>query len=60
MRAAQRLSDEYYNRENRMELRRDLKAFEQARKHALPNLKGEVTLAETHTVARPILFLCAP
>lgn len=43
-----------------MELRRDLKAFEQARKHALPNLKGEVTLAETRTVARPILFLCAP
>ncbi|MDM5181369.1 hypothetical protein PO883_29755 [Massilia sp. DJPM01] len=52
------LGDFIYNREKRMELRRDLKTFEQARKQALPNLQGEITLAETQTVARPRMFLC--
>ncbi|HEX8614589.1 MAG TPA: hypothetical protein VF800_25195 [Telluria sp.] len=54
------LGDFIYTRDNRMELRRDLKAFEQARKQALPDLKDEVLLAESRTVKQPIMFLCAP
>ncbi|NHZ81329.1 hypothetical protein F2P44_18905 [Massilia sp. CCM 8695] len=52
------LGDFIYKRENHMELRRDLKAFEQARKRALPDLKDEITLAETQSVAQPRPFLC--
>ncbi|MDQ1923319.1 hypothetical protein [Massilia pseudoviolaceinigra] len=54
------LGDFIYTREKRMELRRDLKAFEQVRKQALPDLKGEIALAETQTVARPRFFYVLP
>lgn len=52
------IGDFVYTGENYVALRRDLAAFEHARKQALPNLKGEVLLAETRVVERPRLFLC--
>ncbi|UOD29363.1 hypothetical protein INH39_28805 [Massilia violaceinigra] len=54
------IGDFVYTREYHIALRRDLAAFEHARKQALPDLKGEVLLAETRVVKRPLFFLCGP
>lgn len=54
------IGDFIYTRENRLEVRRHLQAFEQVRKAALPDLKGEVLLAGAQTVVRPRFFLCTP
>ncbi|NHZ98043.1 hypothetical protein [Massilia sp. CCM 8734] len=51
------IGDFVYTRENHVVLRRDLAAFERARKQALPDLNGEVLLAETRVVERPLFFL---
>lgn len=54
------IGDFIYTREKNVVLRRDLETFELARKRALPDLKGEVSLAETHAVAPPRPFICTP
>lgn len=54
------IGDFTYLRDRVVALRRDLDAFSKARAKSLPNLRGEVLLAETEQVQDPKPFMCTP
>lgn len=49
-----------YSRDQIVVVRRDIDEFKAAIPHSLPDLKGEIFLAEAVKVQRPRGFLCAP
>lgn len=54
------IGDFIYTHEKEFVLRRDRDTFERARKQALPDLDGEVLLAQSQEVKGGTMFLCMP
>ncbi len=52
--------DFIYSGDHKVEVRRDLDAFNNARSKSLPDLRGEVVLAKMTPAQRPGVFLCSP